>query len=123
MTQQELAEKLGVSDRSVSNWENGKCLPDISLYKDICELFDVTISELLNARITDWNNSYYIGGNPVVELLNYDKVLYHTHDEKTLRRINSLLNDCTNIELITVYDNKYIYIKLLIHIKFLKYFF
>ena len=29
MTQQELAEKLGVSDRSVSNWENGKCLPDI----------------------------------------------------------------------------------------------
>ncbi len=32
LTQVELSEKLGVSDRSVSKWENGRCLPDLSLF-------------------------------------------------------------------------------------------
>ena len=34
LTQEQLAEKLGVTDKSVSRWENGKCLPGVSLYKD-----------------------------------------------------------------------------------------
>ena len=36
MTQSELAEKLNVTDRSVSNWENGRNMPDLSLFKPIC---------------------------------------------------------------------------------------
>ena len=43
-TQQELAEKLGVSDRSVSNWENGKNMPDLSLFKPLCEILEITIN-------------------------------------------------------------------------------
>ncbi len=105
MTQQELAEKLGVSDRSVSNWENGKCLPDISLYKDICNIFDISLVDLIYAKRTDKDSSYIMGRNPVVELINLDKDLYHTHDDKTLRKIEKLLDDCTNIELITVYEH------------------
>lgn len=35
--QSELAEKLGVTDRSVSNWENGKNMPDLSLFKMLCD--------------------------------------------------------------------------------------
>lgn len=46
MTQRQLAEKLGVTDRSVSNWENGVCLPDASLYHSLCELLQISIEEL-----------------------------------------------------------------------------
>ncbi len=45
MTQVELAEKLRVTDKSVSKWENGKCLPDVSLYKDLCNLLGITLNE------------------------------------------------------------------------------
>ena len=46
LTQLELAEKLGVTDRSVSNWENGVCLPDASLYRSLCDLLHISINEL-----------------------------------------------------------------------------
>ena len=36
LTQKQLAEKLGVSDKSVSKWERGVCLPDVSLYTELC---------------------------------------------------------------------------------------
>lgn len=50
MTQVELAEKLGVSDRSVSKWENGRCMPDISLFEPLCEQLDISINELLSGE-------------------------------------------------------------------------
>lgn len=45
MTQKELAEKLGVTDRAVSNWENGRRLPDVSLYKELCDILGITLNE------------------------------------------------------------------------------
>lgn len=45
MTQVELADRLGVTDKSVSKWENGKCLPDVSLYKDLCDILGITLNE------------------------------------------------------------------------------
>ena len=45
LTQRQLAEALGVTDRSVSNWENGVCLPDASLYHSLCELLQISIEE------------------------------------------------------------------------------
>lgn len=50
LTQLELAEKLGVSDRSVSNWENGKCMPDVSLFKPLCEELDISVNDLLSGE-------------------------------------------------------------------------
>lgn len=50
ITQSELSEKLGVTDRSVSNWENGKNMPDLSLWKPLCDIFDITINELLSGE-------------------------------------------------------------------------
>lgn len=46
MTQAELAEKLNVTDKSVSKWECGTCLPNVSLYKDLCEILDITLNDL-----------------------------------------------------------------------------
>lgn len=50
MTQAELAEKLGVTDRSVSKWENGRCMPDLSLFEPLCEELDISINELLSGE-------------------------------------------------------------------------
>jgi len=47
MTQQELADKIGVTDRAISNWENGRRLPDYSLLKSLSETIDISINELL----------------------------------------------------------------------------
>lgn len=50
ITQSELAEQLGVTDRSVSNWETGKNMPDLSLFKSLCEILGITINELLSGE-------------------------------------------------------------------------
>lgn len=54
MTQEYLAEKLGVSNKSISRWENGKTMMDISLFEPLCNELDISIIELLNGeRIND----------------------------------------------------------------------
>ena len=50
LTQAELAEKLGVSEKSISNWENARCMPDLSLFKPLCEILDITINELMSGE-------------------------------------------------------------------------
>ncbi|MBP3256059.1 MAG: helix-turn-helix transcriptional regulator [Clostridia bacterium] len=50
LTQEQLAEKLGVSSKSVSRWENGKTMPDYSLLKDLCEILGININELLSGE-------------------------------------------------------------------------
>ena len=50
LTQQELADKLGVSDRTVGNWENGRNMPDLSLFKPLCKELGITINELLSGE-------------------------------------------------------------------------
>ena len=50
MTQQELAEKLGVTDKSIGNWENGRNMPDLSLFKPLCDVLGITINDLLSGE-------------------------------------------------------------------------
>lgn len=47
MTQMELADNMGITFQSISNWERGNTMPDISKLPELAELFDVTIDELL----------------------------------------------------------------------------
>lgn len=46
-TQASLAEKLAITDRAVSKWENGKSLPDASIMLELCELLKINVNELL----------------------------------------------------------------------------
>lgn len=50
LTQEELAEKLNVSNKSVSRWENGKNMPDYSVLNDLCNILDININELLSGE-------------------------------------------------------------------------
>lgn len=57
LTQAALAEKLGITDRAVSKWERGKGLPDVSLMLDLCEIFGITVNELLCGERISMENS------------------------------------------------------------------
>ena len=57
LTQAALAEKLGITDRAVSKWECGKGLPDVSLMLDLCEIFGITVNELLSGEKISMENS------------------------------------------------------------------
>ncbi len=50
MTQEQLAEKLGVSSKSISRWENGNTMPDYTLLKDLCSKLDINVNELLSGE-------------------------------------------------------------------------
>ena len=50
LSQAELAEKLGVTYQAVSKWENGKNLPDMLVLKELSDLFNVNIDEILNGK-------------------------------------------------------------------------
>ena len=56
MTQEQLAEKLGVSNKSISRWENGTTMPDYSLFKDICNELDTNINELMSGEKIEKEN-------------------------------------------------------------------
>ena len=50
MTQEQLAEKMGISVNAVSKWERGLSFPDVSLYKKLCKELDINIEELINGE-------------------------------------------------------------------------
>ena len=51
LTQMQLAEKLGISDRAVSKWETGKSLPDSSIMLELCGILEITVNELLSGEV------------------------------------------------------------------------
>lgn len=53
ITQSELAEKLNITDRAISKWENGVCLPDASNMPDLCKILGVTINDLFSGEVVD----------------------------------------------------------------------
>lgn len=50
MTQEELAQKLHLTDKAISKWENGRCLPDLSILEPLSKTLDVSINEILSGE-------------------------------------------------------------------------
>ena len=50
LTQAQLAEKLGVSNKTVSKWENGKCMPDYGIIQPLCAELGISVSELMDGE-------------------------------------------------------------------------
>ena len=53
LTQVQLADKLGITNRAVSKWETGKSIPDASIMLELCEVLDISVNELLCGRHLD----------------------------------------------------------------------
>ena len=49
-TQKELAEKINVSDKTISKWENGNSLPDTAMLSSLCRVLDISVNELLSGE-------------------------------------------------------------------------
>ncbi len=53
ITQMQLAEKLNITDRAVSKWECGRCLPDASIMLELCDLLKITVNDLLCGEVVN----------------------------------------------------------------------
>ena len=53
LTQEQLAEKLYITDRAVSKWERGLSLPDADKMLELCDILDINVNELLNGEVID----------------------------------------------------------------------
>ena len=51
LTQAQLAEKLNITDRAVSKWENGRSLPDSAIMLELCEILEITVNDLLCGEV------------------------------------------------------------------------
>ncbi len=57
ITQQELAEKLNITDRAISKWENGKCMPDVGIMQELCEILNITINDLFSGEVVNMKDT------------------------------------------------------------------
>ncbi len=56
LTQMQLAEKLSVTDRAVSKWENGKSMPDSAIMLSLCEALTISVNDLLHGEVVTMDN-------------------------------------------------------------------
>ena len=96
LTQLELAEILGVSDRSISNWENGVCLPDASMYRIICDVLEISINELFAGEFIPDEQYKKTADENLLKLLEYriyemsSKEISFDEFQKSLTRISEI---------------------------------
>lgn len=69
LTQEQLAEKLGISNKTVSKWENGKCMPDYGIVRPLCQELDITIAELMDGEIKENNSIRIFDEQQVIDML------------------------------------------------------
>ena len=55
LTQMQLAEKLNITDRAISKWENGKAMPDSSIMLELCNELKISVNELLSGEMVEMN--------------------------------------------------------------------
>lgn len=108
LTQEQLAEILGLNNRTISRWENGKTMPDISIFKPLCKTLDISVEELINGEKTNKKDI----------TKSYEKAIISTinSNETTKKKMNKLVKILLLIIfiilvlcifIITYYQNKY----------------
>ncbi|MDE7425650.1 MAG: helix-turn-helix domain-containing protein [Lachnospiraceae bacterium] len=69
LTQEQLAEKLGVSNKTISKWETGKCMPDYGIVKSLCEELEITIAELMDGEESEEKSVQAYDDEQIMDLL------------------------------------------------------
>ena len=86
LTQQDLADKLLITDRAVSKWECGKSLPDASIMLELCEILDISVNELLTGEDIEMKNYNELAEQNLIELKKQKEV-----SDKSLLRLEVAL--------------------------------
>lgn len=68
LTQKQLAEQLGMSDKSVSKWERGICLPDVSVYMELCGILGISMNEFLAGEDISEENIVKISEDNLIQV-------------------------------------------------------
>lgn len=103
LTQEQLAEKLGVSINAVSKWERGLNLPDVSLMKELCKILDITLNELFEGKKLTNNEMFDKAENNIISLM---------MTLKQLKIVNMLIQVLINLGIILTISSGVILTKL-----------
>lgn len=105
LTQTELAEKLNITDRAISKWENGICLPDSGTMPALCEILNITINDLFSGEKVDMNDYYKKAEQNLLDMQKLkeeaDKRLLRT---ETIILFLTIIIYMTFVMIITFYD-------------------
>lgn len=77
LTQEQLAEKIGVLNKTISKWETGKCMPDYSVIQDLCETLGITVSELMDGEEKESESIRVYDEEQILDLLRRTQELEH----------------------------------------------
>lgn len=81
LTQMQLSEQLGITNRAISKWETGKAMPDSAIMLELCTLLDITVNDLLSGEIVTMDNYNKELENNLLEMVKQkeqaDKQLLH----------------------------------------------
>lgn len=69
LTQMQLAEKLGLTDRAISKWETGKSLPDSSVMLQLCDILKITVNDLLSGEVVSMENYQEKNDEMLIEMI------------------------------------------------------
>lgn len=73
LTQKQLAEQLGMSDKSISKWERGVCLPDVSVYIELCKILGISINEFLAGEDINKENIFVQSEDNLIQIATESK--------------------------------------------------
>ena len=71
ITQEQLADMLNTTNKSISKWENGNCLPDSSLYEPLCNILEITINELFAGKKIKDEDYKKVADENLMQMLKY----------------------------------------------------
>lgn len=103
LTQEQLAEKLGISINAISKWERGLNLPDVSLMKELCKILDITLNELFEGKKLTNNEMFDKAENNIISLM---------MTLKQLKIVNMLIQVLINLGIILTISSGVILTKL-----------
>lgn len=75
LTQAQLAEELGVSNKTVSKWECGKCMPDYNIIESLCKQLEITVSELMDGEMNEKNSIRVYDEKQILDLIERTQIL------------------------------------------------
>ena len=119
LTQQELGDKLGVSPKTVSKWETGGGLPDISFLKRLSEIFNITIEELLEGNLNQKEKTNVKRSKKIIFIISIILIIILLITFLIIKNKNNKIEDTNNCIVIRTYyidnigrsnDDNYLYI-------------
>lgn len=95
LTQFKLAEQLGITDRAVSKWENGRAMPDSSIMLSLCEILGISVNDLLSGEVVSMEHYNKEYENKLLEMVKQKE-----ESDKRLLRMEIVFGICCAFPLI-----------------------